>query len=102
MSGKQVDRRDAINENLSTHCEISVIGRYAGAGGRLGACEKSSSIVSSDISTNSRSRMRLTTFRDKEAAGLNRPLAAKGVMDRSFGGVVFVEAKAACASSCRP
>ena len=42
----------------------------SGAGGWLGACGMSSSTVTCDISGNSCSRMRFTTFGDSEAAGL--------------------------------
>jgi len=38
----------------------------------------SSSTVTSDISTNSSSRMRFTTFGDSEAAGLKGPGAGRG------------------------
>ena len=63
---------------LSSHCEMFVIGRRAGAGGRPGICGRSSSMEISAISTNSRSRIRLTSLEGREAAGLNVPLAKRG------------------------
>ena len=61
----------AMMEKCSTHCEMSVIGRRAGAGGRPGVFSRLSSMVTSDISTNSKSRIFFTSLGGREAAGLN-------------------------------
>ena len=63
----------AIRENRSTHCDMSMIGSLAGGGGRPGTAGSTSSMVTSDISTNSRSSILLTTFMDRAAAGLKGP-----------------------------
>ncbi len=55
-----------MREYLSSHCDISVTGSLAGP-------VMSSSIVTSDISMNSRSRIFLTTFIGRDAAGLKGP-----------------------------
>ena len=60
----------AIRENRSTHCDMSMIGSLAGGGGRPGTAGSTSSMVTSDISTNSRSSIFLTIFMDRAAAGL--------------------------------
>ncbi len=49
----------AIRDNRCTHREMSVTGRRGGCG-RPGAGEPKSSLVTSDISTNSRLSMRFT------------------------------------------
>ena len=61
----------AINEKRSTHCEMIVTGRRAGAGGRPGSLYGRSSVVMSAISVNSKSRMRLTSSDGSVAVGLN-------------------------------
>ena len=61
------------NENRSTQWEISVIGRRAGNGARPGTADGESSMVSSAISTNSKSRIFLTTFGGSDAARLKGP-----------------------------
>ena len=63
----------AIIENRSTHCDMFVMGIRAGAGGRPGSLGDGSSVVISAISTNSRSRIFLTSFVGKDAVGLNGP-----------------------------
>ena len=65
-------------EYLSSHWEMLVIGRRAGAGGRPGICGRSSSMEISAISTNSRSRIRFTNQGGREAAGLYIPLGRRG------------------------
>ena len=97
----------AISEYLSSQREISVTGRHAGAGGRPGALEVSSSIDTSDISTNSKSRIRFTTFGGSVAAGLKGPgwVTAVGTRVVPWGGavgVLFVDTEAAAASKSRP
>ena len=69
----------------------------------------SSSMVSSAISTNSKSRIRFTTFVGREAAGLNGPLLTRLGMDelpadspREAGVPVGEVADAAAASRSRP
>ena len=49
------------------------MGNQAGCGGRPGTCGKMSSIVTSDISIKSRSRIFLTPFADMAAAVLKGP-----------------------------
>ena len=63
----------AIDENRSTHCEISVMGGRPGSGGRPGMWSDVASAVTSDISTSSKSRIFLVTSADSDAAGLNGP-----------------------------
>ena len=63
----------ANSENCSTQWEILVIGRRAGNGARPRTADGELSMVSSVISTNSRSRIFLTTFEGSDAAGLNEP-----------------------------
>ena len=63
----------AIRENLSTHWEMLVMGSRAGAGGRPGSLGVISSVVMSAISTNSKSRICLTSFVGRAAVGLNGP-----------------------------
>ena len=63
----------AIRENRSTHWEMLVMGSRAGAGGRPGTLGIASSVVMSAISTNSKSRIRLTSFVGRAAVGLNGP-----------------------------
>ena len=65
-------RMAAIRENRSSHCEMSVTGSRAGAGGRPEPW-RSSSTVTSAISTNSKSRIRFPTLAGRDAAGLNGP-----------------------------
>ena len=60
----------AIDENRSTHCELSVMGGRPGSGGRPGMWSDVASAVTSDIST---SWIFLVTFADSDAAGLNGP-----------------------------
>ena len=60
----------AIDENRSTHCELSVMGGRPGSGGRPGMWSDVASAVTSDISTSSKSRIFLVTF---DSAGLNGP-----------------------------
>ena len=67
----------AIRENRSNHWDISVIGSLAGGGGRPGACTRSGSIVISDISRKSSSRILLTILGGRDAAGLNGPFLDK-------------------------
>ena len=63
----------AIRENRSTHWEMLVIGSCAGAGGQPGSLGVTSSVAMSAISTNSKSRIRLTSFVGRAAVGLNGP-----------------------------
>ena len=63
----------ANSENCSTQWEILVIGKQAGNGARPRTADGELSMVSSVISTNSRSRIFLTTFGGSDAAGLNEP-----------------------------
>lgn len=72
FSGKRDTRTAAIKEKRSTHCEILVIAGRGGAGVRP---DGMSSMVSSAISMNSKSRIRFTVLAGKDAAGLNGPLA---------------------------
>ena len=73
LSGKRVARMAAMMEKRSTHCEMSVIGRRAGAGGRPGVFGRLSSVVISDISTKSKSNIFFTSLGGREATGLNGP-----------------------------
>ena len=57
---------------------MSSIGGRGGAGKRPGIWGESSTTIISDISTNSKSKMHLTTFNGNEAAGLNGSLLDKG------------------------
>ena len=84
------------------------MGGRAGKGGWPGVCAGMSSIEISDISTNSSSNIRLTTFGGRVAAGWYGPgwerLACAS--PAAGGGVVFVAPaggalEAAAASSCR-
>ena len=68
----------ANSENRFTQWEISVIGRRTGNGARPGTADGESSMVSSAISTNSKSRIFLTTFGSSDAAGLKGPGCATG------------------------
>ena len=72
FSGNRVVRMAAIRENRSSHWEMSVTGSRAGASGRPEPW-RSSSTVTSAISTNSMSRIRFTTLAGRNAAGLNGP-----------------------------
>ena len=78
---------------------MSMIGSRAGGGGRPGTCGITSSMVTSDISTNSKSSIFFTTFGAMVAAGFNGP----GV-DMSGSGAGFLSklAAAAAASRSRP
>ena len=69
----------AIRENLSTHCEMSVMGSLAGGGGRPGGWGVSRSEVTSDISRKSRSRIFLTTLCGRDAVGLKGPGVRTGI-----------------------
>ena len=55
-----------------------MIGGRLGGGGRPGIGVGSASVETSDISTNSRSRILLTTFGGSAAVGLNGPGPDKG------------------------
>ena len=93
----------AIRENLSSHWEVSVTGRRAGAGGRPGAWAGVSSMVTSDISMNSSSCIFLTTHVGRDAAGLKRPSLVRGTgAVPVLGEVSPVEAEAAAARRSRP
>ena len=61
----------AIREKCSNHWDMSVIVSLAGGEGRPGACTRSGSIVISDISRKSSSRILLTILGGRDAAGLN-------------------------------
>ena len=74
-----------------------MIGSRTGGGGRPGTCGMTSSMVTSDISTNSKSRILFTTFGAMAAAGLNGP----GV-DMSGSGAGVLSKLAAAASRSRP
>ena len=90
----------ANSENRSIHCDISCTGGRAGAGGRPGACGGSSFTEISDISTNSSSRIFLTTFCGRDAAGLNGPLASRElVLELEGSGGEAADAAAASMSS---
>ena len=67
-----------------------------------GAWGASSSTRMSDISTNLRSRIRFTTLRGKDAAGLKGPFCDSGVLAMDVRGAESREADAAAASRCRP
>ena len=96
----------AIRENRSTHCEILEMGSRAGAGGRPGSLEGASSTVISAISTNSRSKIRLTNLAGRAAVGLKGPgeeMAGVGMVRGSGCGFPPVETvEAAAASSSNP
>ena len=77
LSGNLVTRVAAIKEKRSSHCEISVIGSLPGGGSFPGPIAGSGSIVTSAISRNSRSRIFLTVFIGRDAAGLNGPGPAR-------------------------
>lgn len=94
----------AMRENRSTHCEMLVIGSRAGARGRPGSLGGGSSVVMSAISTNSRFKIRLTSFVGNAALGLNGPGAEMFVVGAGGGpnespGATF---DAAAASRSRP
>ena len=78
------------------------MGRRAGTGGRPGVWGMSSSIVTSAISTNSRSNNFFTTLVDSEAAGLKGPGVV--IVAVSFGCMRVSPgvAEAAAASNSRP
>jgi hypothetical protein len=78
-----------------------VIGKRAG-GARPGACDGASLAVSSDISTNSRSRIFLTTFGGRDAAGLYGPWAPMGSGAVGVGRVFLFAAAVAAASRPSP
>lgn len=94
----------AMREKRSTHWDILVIGSRAGAGGRPGSLGGDSSVVMSAISTNSRSKIRLTSFEGSAAVGLNGPAAEMaGVWVGGGRGVLAVDTlDAAAASSSSP
>ena len=62
LCGNRMQMTTAINANLSTHTEMLVTGRQEGAGGRPGSVGAVSSVVISPISTNSRSKILLTSL----------------------------------------
>lgn len=94
----------AIRENRSTHWEMLVIGSRAGAGGRPGSLGVTSSVVMSAISTNSKSRIRLTSFVGRAAVGLNGPGVemAEGGVGGGSGSLPVDTLEAAAASSSSP
>ena len=57
---------------------MSVTGGRLGGGGRPRTCSTPASMVTSDISTNSRSRIFFVTLVEREAAGLKGPARAAG------------------------
>ena len=63
----------AISAKRSTQSEMLVMGSRAGGGGRPGTGVVTSVAVTSEISTNSRSRIFFRTFGASAAAGLNGP-----------------------------
>ena len=110
FSGNLVDRTAAIEQNFSVHIDTSRMGGRAGRGGWPGVWVGMSSMEISDISTNSKSRIRFTTFGGRVAAGwygpgwerLGCPSPAAGggvwqVWSTRQGGAL----DAAAASSCR-
>ena len=82
------------------------MGGRAGVGRRLALGDGSSSIESSAISTNSKSRIRFTTLAGSEAAGLKGPFVSSGGVascgDLAGGSEVPSDATAAAASNSRP
>ncbi len=99
----KVVRMAATSRNLSSHWEIMVTGSLAGAAGRPGPVIMLSSIITSDISINSNSRIFLTTFVGRDAAGLKGPgrtavgvEGQRGVLPLVV--VTFVEAVVAASS----
>ena len=96
-----MQRTAAIKEKRSTHCEMLVMGRRAGAGGRPGSLDGSSSVVMSAISINSKSRMHFINFDGSVAVGLNGPgaeIVAVGV-GGGRGGITGDDAVDAAAAS---
>ena len=96
-----MQRMAAIKEKRSTHCEMLVTGRRAGAGGRPSSLDGSSSVVMSAISINSKSRMRFTSFDGSVAVGLNGPgaeIVAVGV-EGGRGGITGDDTVDAAAAS---
>ena len=101
----------AIEQNFSVHIEMSWMGGRAGKGGWPGVCAGTSSIEISNISTNSSSKIRLTTFGGRVAAGWYGPgwerLACASPAAGGRDSVVAVvpaaggTLEAAAASSCR-
>ena len=92
----------AIIENFSTQWEMSVIGGRAGGGARPGTWGGASLVVSSDISTNSKSRIFLTTLGGRDAAGLYGPWAPMGSGTIGGGRVLLLAVAAAAASRLSP
>ena len=93
----------ANSENRFTQWEISVIGRRAGNGAWPGTADGESSVVSSAISTNSKSRIFLTTFGGSDAAGLKGPgCPTEGGAVAAVGVGPCGVADAAAASRSRP
>ena len=84
---------------------MSVMGSRAGGSGRPGTCRGASSIVTSDISMNSRSNIFFTTLADSAAAGLNGPGRVRSVLIADCPAaflVLPVAASAAAARRARP
>ena len=73
FSGNLVDRTAAIEQNFSVHIDTSRMGGRAGRGGWPGVWVGMSSMEIPDISTNSKSKIRFTTFGGRVAAGWYGP-----------------------------
>ena len=69
FSGNLVDSTAAMEQNFSVHIDMSRTGGRTGMGGWPGVWAGMSSMEISDISTNSRSKIRFTTFGRRVAAG---------------------------------
>ena len=71
--GNWDESRAATRAYRSVHSEVSVTLGRLGGGGRPRTCSGGVSDVTSDMSTNSRSRILFATLGAREAAGLNGP-----------------------------
>ncbi len=101
-----MDKSAAIAANLSVHCDIFVTGGRLGTKGRPAVGSGAASMVTSAISTNSRSRIFFATLGASVAAGLNGPGLLRPMSPLCWSTVgpspVAEGADAAAASSSRP